>query len=340
MPHIVVLATGGTISSRSGAGGSVATDGGPALVAGVEVAGVTVESVDVLRKNSFNLTLRDLRELSEAIAGQLGRAEVDGIVVTHGTDTLEESAFLADAVHSDERPVVFTGSQRPADHPASDGPGNLADAIALAADPAARGRGVLVCFAGMVFAARGVHKAETLAPAPFAAHDSGAVGLVAGGRAMFAASPVRPAALPRPGRGFDDIRVDAVVCHPGGDRTLFDAAVAAGARGIVLIGTGSGNASAALIDAIQAATRAGVVVALSTRVPRGPVVPLYGGGGGVDAVGAGALPAVTLPASQARILLALLLDTEPADRVAHRFAAFAGPAHGTSITDRKKEDTP
>ncbi|MFE4470222.1 asparaginase [Leifsonia sp. NPDC056824] len=326
MQHIVVLATGGTISSRSGAGGSVATDGGPALVAGLQVAGVTVETVDVLRKNSFNLTLRDLRELSEAVAAQLDRPEVDGIVVTHGTDTLEESAFLVDAVHDDDRPVVFTGAQRPADHPESDGPGNLADAVVLAAHPFARRRGVLVCFAGQVFAARGVHKAETLAPAPFAARDGVPVGVVAGGLVAFQTPPLRRRALRRPGAGFDSVRVDTVVCHPGGDSVLFDAALAAGARGVVLVGTGSGNASAGLIATIDAATRAGVVVALSTRVARGPVVPLYGGGGGVDAVRAGALPAVELPASQARILLALLLDTEPADRVGPRFTALAGPA--------------
>lgn len=321
MPTIAVLATGGTISSRAGAGGSVATDGERELLAGLRLPeGVRAEGIDVFRKNSFNLSMSELRGLAGAIGRQLARADIDGVVVTHGTDTLEESAFLADLVHDDPRPVVFTGAQRGADDPGSDGPDNLADAIATAADPEAREQGVLVCFAERLLPARGLYKADTLARAPFAARDRGPVGRIVRGRPVFHLRSGRREPLPVPGPGFDTRRVDAVLCYPGSGAVAFDAAVDAGARGIVIAGTGSGNSASALIDAIGRAVERGIVVALGSRVPEGPVVPLYGGGGAVDALRAGAVPIGSLPVSQARILLAVLLDLYPAEEAARHLA--------------------
>lgn len=323
MSRVVVLATGGTISSRSGANGAVPTDSAVALVeaSARDAQETTVETLDVLRKNSFNLSMADLRRISSAIAEQFERAEVDGVVVTHGTDTLEESAYLADLVHSDDRPAVFTGAQRAADHPASDGPENLADAVAVAASPEARGRGVLVVFAGSIFAARGLQKVHSVASAPFAGRGRGTIGTVVGGQVRFWARPERGIPLAQPSPEFDQRRVDAVLCYPGSGSVAFDAILAAGARGIVIEGTGTGNPSAELIPSITEAIGRGVIVALGTRVADGPVVPTYGGGGAVDAVRAGALTTGTLPVSQARILLALLLDLYPSEEAATRFTA-------------------
>ena len=309
MAHIVVLGTGGTISSRSGAAGSVATDDAFTLIGSAHEAEMAnLEAFDILRKNSFNLTLSDIRHLADAIRDQLARPEVDGIVVTHGTDTVEETAFFVDLVHADPRPVVFTGAQLAADRPDSDGPANLRDAIALAADVRSRARGVLVAFAGRIYAARGLQKTDTLRHDPFTSREGGPIGRIVDGNVHLVASPLRPEALPMPGAAFDNAAVEIVPCYLGSGSAAFRRAVDGGARAIVLAGTGAGNLNVDLVSAVKNAVASGVVVALGTRVPNGPVVPIYGGGGGVDALAAGAVPLGTLSCAQARILIALLLE--------------------------------
>lgn len=310
MPRVLVLATGGTISSRSGLGGSVASDGAAELVGQNvgRVPGVDVEAVDVLRKNSFNFDLADLRRICSTVIESLGRDDVDAAVVTHGTDTLEETVFLLDLVYGGIKPVVFTGAQRGADQPASDGPGNLLDALLTAASPLARGKGVLVSFAGEIFAARGIQKGHTVALAPFRARGTGPIGRIDNGSVRFYESPLRLPLQPAPEAGFDEVRVEIVLNYPGAGADAFRRAVDAGVQGIVVAGTGAGNPNAKMTDAIRDAVRAGIVVAIATRVPDGPALPIYGGGGAAEAVAAGAVPVGGLPFTQARILLALLLE--------------------------------
>lgn len=325
MPRIVILATGGTISSRdTSSGGSVATDSAEALIGtlGATLGDVTVEAVDLLRKNSFNLSMGDLRAVAVAITQQLERDDIDGIVVTHGTDTLEETAFLADLVHADSRPVVFTGAQIAADREASDGPRNLRDAILVAASPRSRDLGVLVSFAGDVFAARGLRKRHSLQMAPFGSLASGPLGHVVGQEVTYVAQPVRSENFELPSESFDGIRVELMLTYPGVDALFFDAAVAAGARGIVIAGAGTGNTNIALVDALTKARDNDIVVALASRAGDGPVLPIYGAGGAVDAVAAGAVPTGSLPMTQTRILLALLLDRYPAAEAAERLRRF------------------
>jgi L-asparaginase len=314
LPHVVVLATGGTISSRRTGGAVVAADDASAVLAGIEFGdGVTVEERDVLRVGSYRMSLADMRTVAGAVARELEREDVDGVVITHGTDTLEETAILLDLIHTDCRPVVLTGAQRSADIADTDGPRNLRDAISVAADPTARGHGVLVVFDESVLAARGVRKSHTVDLAAFS-NPAGTVGVVYSGATKMHNVPARPPALASPMAGFDAVRVDIVAAYPGGDDHLLRAAVQAGARGIVLAGTGIGNAPPGVASTVAEIVDGGVVVALSTRVAAGPVLPIYGHGGGSDLVGAGAVP-VALPASQARIALALLLssDRSPAD---------------------------
>jgi L-asparaginase len=228
---------------------------------------------------------------------------------------------------------VFTGAQRPADAPDTDGPRNLADAIAVAADPAARDCGVLLTFDGAVFAARGVGKSHTAAPAAFSAPDSGPLGHVREGVVSLAARPVRVPPLDLAALDLAGIRVDVVTYYPGADAVVLDAVHAAGARGVVLAGTGAGNANCEVRAAVERLTRAGVVVALSTRVAAGPVAGIYGnGGGGIDLLAAGAVPTGVLRPSQARILLAALLaryrDPVP---VAAELARWAGNPFGARL---------
>lgn len=328
MPHLVVLATGGTIASRSGgvntAGGSVASDSAATLLAGVGSVSreVTVESVDVMRANSFNLTLSDLADICRVINHHIDRSDVDAVVVTHGTDTVEETAFLADLVHTSSKAVVFTGAQLAADEVDSDGPRNLREALLVAAHPASRNRGVLVSFSGSVFGARGLRKAHTVAMQPFDAPGSGPVGSVVDDRVRYSAAAERSRSFALPGPRFGSVRVDLVSAYPGVDGSLLRAAIAQGARGVVVAGTGNGNPGSVLIGEIERAIAEGVVVALGSRVYGGPVHAVYGGGGAVDAVSAGAVLLGQLPVAQARILLALLLDHGTATAAAAGLAAF------------------
>ncbi|AGF71455.1 asparaginase [Corynebacterium halotolerans] len=317
MAHVVVLATGGTIASTADAsGGSVATRTIDSLLGGgrtgdaTDATDVTVEGRDVLHTNSFLLTHRDLRAIAEAVVEENARGDVDGIVVTHGTDTLEETAFLVDLLHHGDKPVVFTGAQRAADDPAPDGPGNLRQAIAAAASPDTRGLGVLVGFAGYLYPARGTRKAHTINSAAFRHTDGGAIGSTTGDRVNIWAAPRRGPRQPPVTIRFDTTRVDVVVSHPGADAALAEAAVDAGAVGVILAGTGTGNANRALLEWARRAVAQGVSVGLSTRVAEGPVTPVYGNGGGHDLVAAGVVPYGSLPLPQARILASYLLSTD------------------------------
>src|SRR5699024_2659064 len=138
--------------------------------------GVEVETDDVFTLGSYLLEHRHLRRVVEAVGVALDRDDVDGVVVTHGTDTVEETGFLLSLCHRSDKPVVLTGAQRAADHAETDGSRNPPDAVVVAADPRAEGMGPLLVFAGLVFPGGRFRKAHTLAPQPFAVPDGGPLG--------------------------------------------------------------------------------------------------------------------------------------------------------------------
>jgi L-asparaginase len=308
--RVAVIATGGTIASTASDGGVVATRSAADLLETAHVTGIEVESIDLMTVGSYCMRLEHIRSISDAVAALLDRRDdpVDGIVITHGTDTMEETAILLDLVHNDPRPVVLTGAQRASDALDADGPQNLADAVAVAGSPKAREIGVLVVFAGHILPARATRKLHTTALAAFGSVSGARIGEVTDGAVAISAIPKRPKPLPRPTAEFDRVRVDLLEMYPGADDTLLRAAVAAGARGIVLAGTGIGNANPQVVEAARGLVADGVAVVLSTRVPEGPVAPVYGNGGGADLVAAGVPAAPALPATQIRILLALWLS--------------------------------
>ncbi|KOG44372.1 L-asparaginase [Streptomyces virginiae] len=310
MGRIVVISTGGTIASRwQGSGFAADADGNEVIATAPLPEGISVELVDLFSVNSPRLTTAHQLTLLRTVHEVLADPGVDGIVVTHGTDTLEESAFLLDLHHHDPRSVVFTGSQRPMGTADGDGPGNLYDALLTAANT--RGLGVLIAFAGRVHAARGTVKTQAVELDAFADPSKELFGKIGFGKVTILRTPQRPAALPLPAMPQIPPRVDVVVHHADGDPVLLNAAVEAGARGVVLVGTGAGNATPEIVDAVRAAVARGVLVALTTRVMAGPVTEIYTHGGAVDLVAAGAVPTGTLRAGQARIaVLSALLATD------------------------------
>ncbi|WP_083977112.1 asparaginase [Kitasatospora azatica] len=312
MARIVVISTGGTIASRWQGAGFAAEARGHEVMDTADVPdGVTLEVVDLFSVNSPRLTTAHQLTLLRTVHEVLADPGVDGIVVTHGTDTLEETAFLVDLHHDDPRPVVFTGAQLPLDAADGDGPGNLHDALVTAAS--VRDLGVLVVFDGKVHAARGTVKTQTLAADAFADPSGHRIGDVGFGRVSVLRLPQRPAALPLPELPGSAPRVDLVMHHSDGDPVLFNASVAAGAQGIVLVATGAGNATPEIVAAVAAARARGVLVALTTRVAAGPVAEIYTHGGAVDLVAAGAVPTGTLRAGQARIAVLSTLLAAPRD---------------------------
>jgi L-asparaginase len=309
--RVHLIATGGTIASRQGPDGLAAvTPAADLLAAARPPAHLTVTASDLGTVGSFALTTSDLQDLVAEARRCLGEG-VDGVVVTQGTDTMEESAYLADLVHDDPRPIVFTGAQRPFDSPAPDGPGNLADALRVASSPVARDLGALLCFDGLAFAARGVRKIDTLRSGAFGAPGRGPAIRLAGESVLLLAEPVRRPPLPLDLR-VELPRVDVVACYLGADASLLHAAVRAGAAGLVLQAFGAGNVPPAIAEAAEELVAGGVPVLVCSRVPSGPVAPLYAAGGARLARG-GAVFAGDLSPWQGRLLLAAALALAPDD---------------------------
>jgi L-asparaginase len=324
---IHLLFTGGTISMQrdAAAGGNVPAHGGARLVElapGLQQVG-PFRIEDWARLPACHLgpdrlwALRErVREIQQGVGTPYGAPPL-GIVVTHGTDVLEETAYLLARTLEPRVPIVITGAMRTSSDDEWDGPRNLVDAATVAAAPDSAGRGVMVVFAGKLLAGHQAVKVHTVDPDAFAAPHGVVLGRVEGGRVEYA-GPARPVGC-LPG-GRLDARVALISVVVGDDGLLLDLA-RPHHDGCVLVAFGSGNSPPGLVPAVERWLHEGKPVVLASRCPTGEVTPLYAfAGGGARLVAMGVIPAGARTPSQARMELAIALSagapygagTEPA----------------------------
>lgn len=292
---IRILATGGTIAGTADAasGGkrykAAALPVGQLLGSMAGLDGLSVDAEQVLSLDSKDMRPADWLALLAATRRALRAPGVSGVVILHGTDTMEESAFFLHLTLPASKPVILTGAMRPADHPAADGPANIRAALALAATPGQGRHGVQVCMHGQAFAARQVLKARST------------------GLDAFDSLPAQPG-VGHPAGRFAALQVDALPevfvlpGYAGAPPELIDACVAAGARGLVLALSGHGSVPTAWEAALARAQAAGVAILRASRCA-GPVIR----NANADDDGRGWLTAGDLPPAKARIALMLAL---------------------------------
>ncbi|WP_341711244.1 asparaginase [Erythrobacter sp.] len=274
---IRVLATGGTIAGSAGsalqrgyAPGQIGID---AMMASVAELGLDAEldGIDIAAVGSQDIGWREWQALHREISAAMADDSVSGIIVTHGTDTAEETALLLDLTHPASKPVVLVGAMRPADAVGSDGMRNFANAVRVAGDPMAAGRGVLVVMGDTIFAAIDVRKAATSSIDAFRGFPRGPLGMVTPLTLDWFGPPDRPGAAARFAWPDALPHVEVVYAHAGMDAGQVEGALSRGARGVVLAGMGQGNAPTTVLDALEAAAKDGVLVVRASRVDEGSV---------------------------------------------------------------------
>lgn len=277
LPRILVLATGGTIAGQADARATGAYKSGQ--ITGEQLM-QSVPGLDKLAKlNAEQISSIGSQDMNDKVWFALARRiqdafdknEADGILITHGTDTLEETAFFLDNVVRGDKPVVIVGSMRPATAVSADGPGNLYEAVQVAADPRSRGRGVMAVLNDKIQSARSITKTNTTSIETFGSPNDGPIGYVdtAGGiRFMAQAAGFKRTTYPLPA-GEQLPRVEIVYSHANMDAVPIEDAISHGAKGIVLAGVGDGNTSKQALDALEAAAKKGIIVVRSTRVRSG-----------------------------------------------------------------------
>jgi L-asparaginase len=279
-PNITILATGGTIAGAAATGtqsgytsGAVGIDTMVAAVPGIEKL-ANIKGEQISNVGSQDMSFDIMLKLAKRINELLPTSGVDGIVITHGTDTMEETAYFLNLTVKSDKPVVMTGSMRPSTAVSADGPLNLYNAVAVAADPNARGRGVLVVMNDQIHAAHSLTKTSTTALQTFMSPIRGVVGVTAYGKNDWYNTPPwkHTTKSEFDVSGLTKLpRVDIVYADADMPPDLIDASVNAGAKGIVIAGVGNGNMNKASLDAAAKAAKKGVVVVRSTRVATGLV---------------------------------------------------------------------
>jgi L-asparaginase len=278
LPTVAVLSTGGTIASKQdpAKGGYLPALSGEDLVSAMpaikKIAQIQVEQISNI--SSSDITPEIWIRLAGRVNELLAQPEISGVVVTHGTNTLEETAFFLDLTTISTKPVILVGAQRPASDPDSDGPRNLISAIRVAIASEAVGKGAMVVMNGQINAARDVTKTNTSQVETFRGLEFGALGVVDEEKVRFYRATLRRQTFPLEPRTQLG-RIDIVSSYAGSDGLLIRSLIRdAPIQGLVIAGLGLGGVTSLMFDAIQEARFLGIPIVISTRVPTGRIFPL------------------------------------------------------------------
>ncbi|MBV5340851.1 MAG: asparaginase [Deltaproteobacteria bacterium] len=312
LPVVKLIATGGTIAMKIDPvkKAPVPAISGEDLISTVpEIASVAKIEVENLSNIPSDYMAPDSWVgLQKAVVATLARPEVAGAIVSHGTDTLEESAYFLDLTVASNKPIVLIGAQRNASEKDFDGPRNLFNAARICVTPEATGKGSMIAMNNQINAAREVVKTHTSDVETFKSGDYGFIGSADNDRVIFYRTPTRRQHIPLLQDKLPAVEI--ISMYAGADGAMINAAVAAGAKGIVVQALGWGNVNKPMFAAIKNAIAKGTSVVISTRVHNGRVLPVYGfEGGGKTLQQAGAIFADNLSPQKARILLMLALQT-------------------------------
>lgn len=315
LPLVKLLSTGGTIASKYDPvkKGFVPALSGDDLIASnpdiPKIARVDIENIAQI--GSPDMTPDVWIKLSRRANELLRDPAVAGVVITHGTDTLEETAYFLDLTITSPKPVVLVGAQRAASMTDTDGPRNLLDGIRVAVSPEAANKGVMIVMNGQINAAREATKTSTIDPGTFRSLEFGELGYAdLDNTVRFYRAPLRRQSIPLPGGDAPLPRIEIVMHYAGADGTLIRSLLdqRPAVDGIVVAGTGLGHVSMPMFDAIAEARKRGVSVVITSRVYTGRIMPLYGEKGrGVSLQEIGCILGDNLTPQKARILLMLAL---------------------------------
>lgn len=312
-PKVILFATGGTIAMRHDPekGGEVPAVGGAALVEAVpplkDLAPLELEVAEFSSLSSFHMTPDIMLRLALEIEKVLALPEVEGVVVTHGTDTIEETAYFVDMFLVPEKPVCFTGAMRSGSDISSDGPYNVFCSVLAASSPRMRGHGAVVVMNGEIHSAALVTKTHKCAVQTFVSPDHGPLGHIYKNKLFVErASPSSSRKALRPKGGMP--KVSILKAYTGMDSALLDMLVESGVDGLVIEGFGQGNFPAGMVPGIERALGKGIPVVAASRVMAGRIMPVYADVGGAEHLRSlGVLLAGELNSQKARLRLMLAM---------------------------------
>ena len=281
LPRIRVLATGGTIAGAQASATDYGYKSGAYDVNSLIKAVPNLDKLAVITGEQVaNIGSQDMNdEIWLKLAGRVNEvlksSDADGVLITHGTDTLEETSYFLSLVTKSDKPVVMVGSMRPATAVSADGPGNIYNGVAIVADARAKGKGTLVCLNDEIHYARNVVKTDTTSVQTFKSLNRGPAGVVHTGKIEWF-EPMDRKVGSATEFSVDGVkklpRVDVIFAHANMSADLIDAAIKNGAQGLVIAGVGDGNMTTPALEAVTKAAKAGIVIVRSTRLPEGIVL--------------------------------------------------------------------
>jgi L-asparaginase len=326
--RVTVLATGGTIAGAQAPSGGYGYKSGSFDIKQLISAVPNLDKLAVITgEQVVNIGSQDMNnevwlKLAKRLGDVVNSPETDAVLITHGTDTVEETGYFLNLVTKTTKPIVMVGSMRPATAISADGPGNLYNGVAAAISPGAQGRGVMVVLNDQIDYARNVVKMNTTDVQTFESINRGPAGVVNTGAITWFAMPDKRQGMTSEFSvdGLDTLpRVDVIYANAGMNTDLIDAAVKAGAKGLVIAGVGDGNMTGPALDRIAAAAKAGVVVVRSTRLPSGIVYR----NNEVDDDKLGLVASGELNPAKSRVLLMLALTkTRDVGRIQQMFYEY------------------